>query len=96
MAAHLNDDECIKKVAGTIGFMAPEVVLDLPSDSKADIWSLGVILFALISSRVPFSGSDKKETGQNIVNQPLAFDRPVWNTVSLECKELLQGMLEKD
>ena len=28
MAAHLNDDECIKKVAGTIGFMAPEVVLD--------------------------------------------------------------------
>ena len=63
MAAHLNDDECIKKVAGTIGFMAPEVVLDLPSDSKADIWSLGVILFALISSRVPFSGSDKKQTG---------------------------------
>ena len=55
-----------------------------------------MILFALISSRVPFSGADKKQTGHNIVNQPLSFDRPVWNSVSIDCKELLLGMLEKD
>jgi serine/threonine protein kinase len=36
--------------------MAPEIIKDQPSDFKADIWSLGVMLYALISSNVPFTG----------------------------------------
>lgn len=56
MAAYLQDDECIKKVAGTIGFMAPEVILNQNSDFKVDIWSIGIILYALICSQVPFLG----------------------------------------
>ena len=50
-----------------MGFMAPEVVLNEPSDFKSDIWSLGVILYALIDSGVPFSGSDRETTTQSIV-----------------------------
>ena len=60
MAARLGNDQKISKVAGTIGFMAPEVVKEQPSDYKADIWSLGVILFALICSKVPFAGESKE------------------------------------
>jgi len=68
LACQLRQDECIKKVAGTIGFMAPEVVQDEPSDFKSDVWSLGVILYALIGSGVPFSGRDRDATANNIVN----------------------------
>ena len=96
LACKLGEDECIKKMAGTIGFMAPEVVQDQPSDFKSDIWSLGVILYALIASGVPFSGRDRATTAQNIVSQELSFKRPVWNTVSESCKDVLQRMLEKD
>lgn len=96
LACKLGEDECIKKMAGTIGFMAPEVVQDEPSDFKSDIWSLGVILYALIGSGVPFSGRDRETTAQNIVSQPLSFQRTVWQSVSDECKDLLSQMLHKD
>ena len=46
----------IQKVAGTIGFMAPEVVQGQPSDFKSDVWSIGIVLFALLASGVPFAG----------------------------------------
>lgn len=96
LACKLDQDECIKKVAGTIGFMAPEVVQDQPSDFKSDIWSMGVILYALISSGVPFSGRDRESTAAHIVSQELNFDRSVWQSVSESCKDLLRKMLEKD
>lgn len=73
MAAKLNKGETITRMAGTIGYMAPEVVLNLPSDSKSDIWSLGVVLFALISGSVPFSGKTREETSDLIVHSELNF-----------------------
>ena len=83
-------------MAGTIGFMAPEVVQDQPSDFKSDVWSLGVILYALIGSGVPFSGRDRDTTAQNIISQELSFKRSVWQSVSEGCKDVLTRMLEKD
>ena len=96
MSAYLAKGETITKVAGTIGFMAPEVVLEQPSDFKADVWSLGVMLYALISSNVPFSGKDRDSTAKLIVEKELAFAKPVWCSVSEECKDLLTAMLTKD
>ena len=96
LACKLGEDECIMKVAGTIGFMAPEVVKDEASDFQSDIWSLGVIIYALISSGVPFSGKDRDTTAYNIVKKELSFHRSVWQSVSDECKDLLTKMLHKD
>ena len=96
MAAYLNDGQCIKKVAGTIGFMAPEVILNQHSDYRVDIWSLGIILYALICEQVPFYGVNRHIMSEKIVNQPLSFDLPVWESISDDCKSLIKGMLEKD
>lgn len=46
-------------MAGTIAFMAPEVINSDICDYKQDLWSMGVILYSLLSSYVPFSGSGK-------------------------------------
>ena len=48
--------EYIKR-AGTTPFMAPEVMLDQPSDAKSDIWSLGILLYTLLTSHLPFESS---------------------------------------
>lgn len=82
LACSLQEDECIKKVAGTIGFMAPEVVSNEVSDFKSDIWSLGVMLYALLSSGVPFSGRTREDCVKSITESPLTFHNPVWATVS--------------
>ena len=76
--------------------MAPEVILKQPSDFKSDIWSLGVILYALIDSGIPFYGKDHEAIAERIVSQELSFSRSVWQSVSEECKDLLRKLLEKD
>ena len=56
MAAKLNKNQMIEKVAGTLAFMAPEVLLGELSNFKADVWSLGVILHHMACKKLPFSG----------------------------------------
>lgn len=55
MATHISANEMIAGRAGTVAFMAPEVMLEQPFDFKADIYSLGVILYTLIASKLPYA-----------------------------------------
>lgn len=48
-AALLDQDEMVTDMVGTVGYMAPEVALGQPAGIKADMWSLGVILYILLS-----------------------------------------------
>ena len=47
------------EAAGTRGYMAPEVLAATAHGLPADIWSIGVILFTLLSGRLPFSHADE-------------------------------------
>ena len=50
----------MKTFAGTPYFMAPEV-LNHNYGSKCDIWSLGCVLYMLVSGKLPFDGHSKSE-----------------------------------
>ena len=86
----------ITKMARTICFMAPEIVLEEPSDFKDDVWSLAVMLYALISSKIPFSGVNRHSTAELIINVDLTFVNAVWSSVSDSMKDLLASMLYKE
>ena len=38
------------------------MIVDMPSTTKVDMWALGVILYQLISNKLPFEATNKYET----------------------------------
>ncbi|MFZ9887718.1 MAG: protein kinase domain-containing protein [Myxococcota bacterium] len=48
-------------VMGTPGFIAPESLLGKPVDHRADIYSLGVVLYMMLTGWNPFAGPDMRE-----------------------------------
>jgi serine/threonine protein kinase len=56
---------------GAAEYLAPEVVKGAAPDPRSDIYSLGIILFQLLSGHPPFTGSDYLEVAQMHVCKPL-------------------------
>ncbi|KAJ8115891.1 hypothetical protein ONZ43_g4562 [Nemania bipapillata] len=55
LSRRVTDDEKLETRCGSDDYAAPEVILGQPYDGRAtDAWSLGVLLYALIESRLPF------------------------------------------
>jgi serine/threonine protein kinase len=56
---------------GTIDYMAPERLLQLPQDARCDLFSLGVVIYEMATGYRPFSGESPFETLTNIMEKEL-------------------------
>ncbi len=81
---------------GTAGYMSPEQVQGQDADHRSDIFSLGVLLFELLTGQLPFKGVHETALAYEIVN----VDAPPMSSVKPEIDPALDAMvldcLEKD
>ena len=80
---------------GSLSYVAPEVLLRTPYNKEVDIWSIGVILFYMLSGHLPFRGSKEDVVANKIVFDPLVFDEEEWETRSKTVRNLIISCLEK-
>ena len=52
------------EMAGTVQYLAPEVLRDGPVDGRADIYALGVVAFECLTGKPPFDGPDRREVAR--------------------------------
>lgn len=78
-------------LAGTPTYMAPELWQSLPVDGRADLYSLGIVLYELLTGAPPFVGDDAWAVGMQHLHAPL----PRLPPESAGLQGLLAGLLAK-
>lgn len=81
---------------GTPDFASPEVLSYDRVTPAADMWSVGVICYVLLSGLSPFMGNSDLETMTNVTKAIYDFDDESFDPISEEAKDFISKLLIKD
>ena len=81
---------------GTLSYMSPEQAAGEPIDHRTDIWSLGVVLYELVTGQRPFTGESRQATINSILSQDPEAASVINPNLPAELDQVLNKALEKD
>ena len=95
-AARVHTPKSLTKQCGTPFFVSPEILMRQAYDQQSDMWSVGCIIFLLLSGNLPFMGRSQKELFKKIVSGKFEFDDEDWCDVSDDARDLVSQLLVLD
>ncbi|CAD8134621.1 unnamed protein product [Paramecium octaurelia] len=91
----LHNNDLTQTMVGSPIYMAPEVLKGCSYNCKADVWSLGVVLYECLFGFCPFEDKSIARLIMQIDNKEITFPKHV-NQLSRKCEELIRSMLQVD
>ncbi|KYN04113.1 PREDICTED: serine/threonine-protein kinase par-1-like [Cyphomyrmex costatus] len=86
----------VREILGTPDYVAPEILHYEPITLAADMWSLGVTTYVLLTGFSPFGGETDQETFQNISLGEVDFPEELFEDVSVQAKDFVAKLLVLD
>ncbi|KAF0753540.1 hypothetical protein AaE_005674 [Aphanomyces astaci] len=77
-------------LTGSVGYMAPELFQSQPYGKPVDLWSVGIILYEMLTGYQPFYPPSI------CVDEPAEFTPRIWKKFSAEAADLVAHLLERD
>ncbi|CAK7329824.1 unnamed protein product [Dovyalis caffra] len=88
-------DERLNDIVGSAYYVAPEV-LHRSYSTEADVWSIGVIAYILLCGSRPFWARTESGIFRAVLKADPSFDEAPWPALSLEAKDFVKRLLNKD
>jgi calcium-dependent protein kinase len=95
LADYFDENTKFDMLVGSPFYIAPEVIRQ-NYNNKCDIWSIGVLMYVLLSGEYPFQAADYRQTFKLIKANKVEFKNVKWTKISNSAKDLVARMLEKD
>ncbi|XP_044002204.1 5'-AMP-activated serine/threonine-protein kinase catalytic subunit alpha-like [Aphidius gifuensis] len=86
----------VREILGTPDYVAPEILHYEPITLAADMWSLGVTTYVLLTGFSPFGGETDQETFQNISVGEVDFPEELFEDISVSAKDFVAKLLVLD
>ena len=94
LAKKVEKSELMTMPNGTPYYIAPEVLKGSYTQG-CDNWSMGVVMFIMLSGKPPFGGKNNNEILNSVLHGTFNFDHQAWEVISDSAKDLIRNLLER-
>ncbi|KDQ23098.1 hypothetical protein PLEOSDRAFT_1049840, partial [Pleurotus ostreatus PC15] len=94
IAKHLHSpEEQLHSLAGSFGYVAPEVLNKEGHGKAVDIWSTGIVTYVLLCGYSPFRSDDVRVLIRETTEAKIEFHERYWRNVSIQAKDFIRSLL---
>ena len=89
-------NDCLFVPCGTLGYVAPEVLQQLPYGKQVDMWSLGAVIYLMLRGKLPFDSKDKLALMAQTIECAVDVTGPYWSKYTEYSRDFVLKLLAKD